>query len=165
MPSRARMPTGAPFRRAFSQTPMNEKKTAAKMRPTTMSGMAKISGMEFIGDKSGLGYDDAKVVDADHAQQGALGGMAGAAEGLVAPAFDQHIAAGRQGRERLGRLLPHALRVCHRALAPGVHRGLDNHFPPEGGLRAHDQLTIKTQDPQPHHPPPPRQPTTKTEIH
>src|SRR5258708_7290989 len=164
MPSRARMPTGAPFRRAFSQTPMNEKKTAAKMRPTTMSGMAKISGMEFIGDKSGLGYDDAKVVDADHAQQGALGGMAGAAEGLVAPAFDQHIAAGRQGRERLGGLVHHALRVGHRRLARGVHRGLHNHFPPEGGLGEHDQLKIKHQDHQRHGGPARGQPATKTEF-
>jgi hypothetical protein len=48
MPSRAKMPTGAPFRRALSQTPTNEKNTIAAMMPAMTKGMRIISGMEFI---------------------------------------------------------------------------------------------------------------------
>jgi hypothetical protein len=51
MPSRFRTLTGAPFNRAFSHVPKNERKTAAKINATIPIGTHRTSGeillMEF----------------------------------------------------------------------------------------------------------------------
>src|SRR5690348_3662065 len=93
MPTRLTMPTGAPLRKAFTQTLMNEK-ISAKITRAKMPPMMKRTVMRFM--SSDLGDDEAEIIEARHAQLRPARGVATLAKRFVTAPVDVHVATGRE---------------------------------------------------------------------